>query len=64
MTDKIVIFNAQGVYCLTSYDNYFFPIVDPTKITVLNGFNNFEEIKEWLIDCFGLSPDNIIVIDY
>ena len=59
---KMVIYQVNGVYCVTTEDNYNARIADARAIHKMQDFNSAEEIIDYYCQHFGSKQEDFIII--
>ena len=57
----MVIYKANGIYCVTTKENYNAGIQNARAIHKMQDFNSAEEIIEYYCKHFGSKPEDFII---
>lgn len=59
---KLVIYKANGIYCVTDESNYKSAIQNSRAIQKMQDFNSAEEIIEYYCTYFGSKAEDFTII--
>ena len=60
---KMVIYKANGIYCVTTEENYNARIQDARAIHRMQDFNSAEEVIEYFCAYFGSKTEDFTIIE-
>lgn len=60
---KMVIYKANGIYCVTTEENYNARIQNARAIHQMQDFNSAKEVIEYFCNHFGSNTEDFTIIE-